>query len=522
MKSFSFFLSMLLLGLLFPFTGQAQIDPFAFGYYQDALRFSEVYRGGTARFRGIAGAGVALGGDISSANINPAGLGFMRRSELSVSLSLMGANAETTYSLPNVDGAQDYIMDNTRLNANFPNIGLAIHIPSSGRSNFMGGTFAVNVSRLQNFQRRLGYEGINGDNSLIDYLLETTNGTPWSVMDDQGLGIYDVQGLGYFTYLTNPDPEDESATQYYSFVPVSDHRQQETFITKGATYQWDISYGGNVADKFFFGLGLGVRTVNYEQEKTYTETPLDQTQALRSFTLTEDLDISGTGVNFNLGFIYRPTYAVRFAASLTTPTYVRLNDTYAASMIAEYNSVEITDPNGQTNILGTESAETDILTSTYALTTPMRARGGVAFFFGKAGFLSADVEYTDYSGANLSNPDPVFSFAGDNNTTKQLYRPTVNLRVGGEVRSGVMRFRGGFGWFPSPYQPEFDSENARNRMLISGGLGVRMREYYLDFAVQHFSTNSTYTPYTLNDAKNPITQTNEGYLNLIFTFGIPF
>jgi hypothetical protein len=42
----------------------------------DALRYSMTGYGGTARARAIGGAIVALGGDISSASVNPAGLAF--------------------------------------------------------------------------------------------------------------------------------------------------------------------------------------------------------------------------------------------------------------------------------------------------------------------------------------------------------------------------------------------------------------------------------------------------------------
>ncbi|HEY0054232.1 MAG TPA: hypothetical protein VGB63_02650, partial [Pedobacter sp.] len=54
-----------------------------FGQYaEDALRFSQIDHGATARFRGMGSAQIALGGDISSLNSNPAGLGLFTRSEL--------------------------------------------------------------------------------------------------------------------------------------------------------------------------------------------------------------------------------------------------------------------------------------------------------------------------------------------------------------------------------------------------------------------------------------------------------
>ena len=57
-------------------------------YAEDALRFSRTFPGGTARIMGMAGAQNALGADISSLVGNPAGLGFYRSSDFSISPTL--------------------------------------------------------------------------------------------------------------------------------------------------------------------------------------------------------------------------------------------------------------------------------------------------------------------------------------------------------------------------------------------------------------------------------------------------
>lgn len=48
----------------------------------DALRYSRTTTGGTARAQAIGGAAGSLGGDVSAAHVNPAGLGFFRTSEV--------------------------------------------------------------------------------------------------------------------------------------------------------------------------------------------------------------------------------------------------------------------------------------------------------------------------------------------------------------------------------------------------------------------------------------------------------
>ena len=53
----------------------------------DVLRFSRTLPLGTARSAAMSGAFGALGGDISTLNVNPAGIGVFRKSEVSMTLS---------------------------------------------------------------------------------------------------------------------------------------------------------------------------------------------------------------------------------------------------------------------------------------------------------------------------------------------------------------------------------------------------------------------------------------------------
>src|SRR6185369_16307868 len=55
-------------------------------YAEEALLFSRIGSGGSARIQAMGGSQVALGGDYSSAFSNPAGLGFFNRSEATLSL----------------------------------------------------------------------------------------------------------------------------------------------------------------------------------------------------------------------------------------------------------------------------------------------------------------------------------------------------------------------------------------------------------------------------------------------------
>ena len=63
----------------------------------DALRYSQIFYGGTARFMSMGGAFTALGGDISSISQNPAGIGVFRSSEITLTPQLYHINTSSNF-----------------------------------------------------------------------------------------------------------------------------------------------------------------------------------------------------------------------------------------------------------------------------------------------------------------------------------------------------------------------------------------------------------------------------------------
>src|SRR5690606_42164981 len=66
----------------------------------------------------------------------------------------------------------------------------------------------------------------------------------------------------YHNFLIGPlSVEDANAPDdiYFTYAPLPDRQNElEEILVKGATNQWNISYGGNIEDRFFFGAGVGV------------------------------------------------------------------------------------------------------------------------------------------------------------------------------------------------------------------------------------------------------------------------
>ena len=64
----------------------------------DALRYSQHQYGGTARFRSMAGAFGALGGDFSVLSLNPAGIGIYRKSEFTFTPSFFSQKTTSDFN----------------------------------------------------------------------------------------------------------------------------------------------------------------------------------------------------------------------------------------------------------------------------------------------------------------------------------------------------------------------------------------------------------------------------------------
>jgi hypothetical protein len=502
--------------------GTSPIDPQSFGYYQDALRFSDIGRGGTARFQGLAGSGSALGGDLSSSIINPAGLGFFNRSVISITPQFSFRDNNSSYL-----GSENVSFSN---NFAIGQIGISIDLTKSDyeKGPFRGGSLAFSFNKRNDFNETVELVGENYSNSIVDYYVEQAQGIDVSNFYGNSQEVISPIGLGYDAFLFDidinacPDPN-EPCNQYERFYDFEPMRQREVLKTKGNQNEWNIAYGGNVMDKFYFGTKLGIATVNYTMERTYSELAIDQsTDALQNMTLNDRLEINGAGVNLGFGVIYRPLDVVRFGASIETPTYYNLEEKFEGSMTTQFNNFLFAeDPNDPDNNFYLNNQSSELLPGyfDYVLRTPLRVNFGTAIFAGKNGFITADVEYLDYRRSRVSFQSVLGDEGADNRSIKNIYDATFNYRIGGELRLNDFRFRGGYAYFGDPFQPNVNLiDQSRNR--ISGGFGMRLADFFWDLAVIHDWWNEGYTVYNLQSETSPAASINKALTSIALTGGI--
>lgn len=439
---------------------------------EDALRFSRVFYSGTARFNGLSGAFGAVGADFSTLAVNPAGLGLYKASEMTFTIAPTVGNSSSSY---NGSEASD-----SRVNFGIGNFGAVFNINTYNKNN-SGLLKNINIgfgfNRQNDFNNRVVINGINTRNSLMQSYANTLNAEQTPPQYVQSDFPFDI-GLAYGTNLVFYD---SATNKYYCDAEFGGVVQNKIITTYGSMNELDFSVSANLSDKFFVGMTFGVPTINYYENSIYTETRTKDTiPNFISLDYTYDLHTRGTGINFKVGFIYKPVDWFRFGASIHTPTWFpSMRDRWSASMQSTFTNAE------WNAVQGSPVGDYD-----YRLTTPFRAMGSLAFILGQYGLISADYEYVNYSQARFNSTYD--SYDDVNHAISSDYRSWGNIRAGTEWRVSNFRIRAGFGYFSNPYT---GGTNNSERYQVSGGLGYRAKHFFADVTYVWSRMNQDYYLY---------------------------
>lgn len=469
------------------------IGSFAFAQNEtDALRYSQLIPGGTARFAAMGGAFGALGGDFSSLSINPAGIGIYRGSEITITPSLNYSQVETRYF--------NHFEDDMKYNFNLNNIGVVLTLPTSkpgeeGGWQFLN--FGFGLNRHNNYNDRWIARGFNPNNSFMTSILEEAR-REGSV---DRLNDFST-GLAWDTWLLGKD----DVEGFFVDMPDGQVMQHQETNASGAIREFVISMGANYNDRLYLGATVGLPSVRYKEEIVFSEKDIEnRNDIFNSLTYTNSLRTSGSGYNFKVGAILRVTDMLRLGGAFHTPTFFSLKDRYRASMRSDLNLPDFTDfarsPEGRFD---------------YEINTPMKAIGSVGLVFGRSGLINIDYEYIDYTKARLRSNEYLFS--DENNLIRSSFTQQHNVRVGGEVRLDPVILRAGYAYYSSPYA---SGVNDGQRSLISAGFGIREGDFFLDFAYNYAFHSEDYFMYTL-ESGGPIANRDFTASAFRATFGFRF
>jgi len=510
----------------------------------DALRYSQTNYEGSARSTAMGSAFGALGGDFISASINPAGLGFYRTGEFTISPTLNINNCESSYlGTSNTDNKYRF---------NFNNINYVGAVNTGAETGIVGFSFGIGYNRLKNFHSNIAITGKNAETSLLNYYTDWANKIgDYSKFDKQYedlawqtyLIYYDkdaAEGSKFYNELANyneyeaKDDNGNSLGTGYELASTKPHTQKSFISRSGRIDEYLLSMGFNVNHKFFFGASMGILDLEFNERTSFSE--LDENnlcEDFKDYTQTSTLNHSGVGINFKTGIIYRPFKSLRVGIAVHTPNFYTISCSEDKELVANFDQ-----PVGD-NLNGTKTQWTQHPEQSYyefQFESPFKAIISAAYSFGDKGLLSADYEYSNYASAKFRDiTNYEYDYSTKNSDVENVFHSTGNLRIGGEYRlTNNFSLRAGVQLLGNPWEKKYTSDsktislanNSDSNRTYSAGFGYRQQNFFIDFAYRLNQVEEAYKVHELsaNDPANGKNIATLNYLNnqATITFGFRF
>lgn len=485
---------------------------------------------GTARTMGMGNAFTALGADLTSATLNPAGIGMYVESDVSLSPMIQFAKSETANS-------EQFYVGVPKSQQKFKD-----HKTNFGMSS-IGGVFAayrstgaltnLNVGVVYNRIADFNYNTMSASTrnpatsslanffctlSNIDNLQTDSDGT----MSFGGDPYYWGAKLAYKNGLTNKDEQGWFIDRIADYAEIDQYSATEV---RGSLGEYDITLGMNFADIVYVGASFGIQSLSYKRTVFYGENYIypgneypsgeDMPYQLDYMNYMQRTSLSGTGINFKLGVTVRPVHWWRVGVAYHTPTLMNMSMMYGGEMWSETYSAG-NNPDGY-HLSGQGYAyfnvETpiweDVGANSWNYTSPSRLLLGTAFTIGGKVIVSADYERSWYQTMRLkSSPIWGLSYTDIN---KEVFKGSSTLRVGAEgYVLPFLALRAGYIWSGSTLREGYEDIVATHTMpksqsYITAGLGLKFSpSVYLDVAYQYGETKYTgYQTFYYTDAVNP-------------------
>jgi len=487
----------------------------------DALRISWTNLTGSARQQAIGGAMASLGGDLSAAFVNPAGIAFYKTGDLIITPQFNRQKNQSTYFGRTEKASKSGL-----------GLGLSGFVVGSKQENKTRGTAAVAIA-LNNtawFGNNLLYRGLNTKNSYSQKFLEEIGGQGDAnlVASNYPFG----SSLAFNTYWIDTIGGGTNGNfRYRTRAPFQSGIIQENEIkSAGSQSELAIAVAGTGNEKILYGLTLGIPFVNYKRTSTFTEA--DASTALNNFNyaaIEEYLETSGSGVNLKLGIIYRPAPQWRIGFSFHSPTFLKLTDKYSATVTTDTENYK-----GLLTQSSKEFTNGDLAQYSYLHFTPSRMLASISYVLREIedvtkqkGFLTGDVEFVNYRASSFK-VDPASSdqtetkayYSKLNDVIDEIYRPAVNVRLGGELKFTTIMTRLGMAYLGNPYQNSNGEKGSR--LQLTGGLGYRNQGYFIDLAYVHTTGKDIHSPYRLSQQPFPSAQISQRGARVVLTLGVKF
>ncbi len=492
----------------------------------DVLQMSQTELRGTSRFQSMAGAFGALGGDLSTLTQNPGGIGVYRNSDVGITLSVDVNSTKAGVSK----------MDATKFNLN--NVGYigAIRLNSETMPNL---NFGFSYNRLQSYSRH--YTGGVGNiptsmsNYVADAFMNVQGYLPGDLYWTDNFNPY-FDGYAPWAAVTMFDMPTRT-NGYVGIINANGNLMQGLFgdgtgadayyevDESGHADEYNIGFGGNLYNKFYWGIDFGILDLDFKSYQSYEEdmdnpyimaddndlflSDITNQNTYAEWGIYNYLHSKGTGVNFKFGFIWKPIQELRIGAAFHTPTFYDMRDTY-------YVSTKLSSYQDNNLLYSADKGSNDgyDYSSTYTLSTPWRFMGSLAGVIGTNGIISLDYECVANETMRIGD-DRGNNYPDVTNNVKTYFKPSHIIRIGGEYRVNPnISLRAGYSYKTTQVEkgvddydyniatvgtnPAYQYDNAVHN--ITGGVGYRHNGFYADLAYVHKIRESVYNAFSpIND-----------------------
>lgn len=439
----------------------------------DVVRYSTENIQGTARFQAMGGAFGALGGDLSSLNVNPAGSAVFNYSEVGITGSNYHTNNDVYYG-NSLRNTKDNSLDLNQIGGVF--------VFKSTDSPWKKVALAFNYDMVQNFDNEFFAAG-SSTSGIDRYFLTFAQGQPLGPLrvqqgeyiEDAYLDIganlsYAAQQafLGFQAGLIEPDVDDDANTSYFSNAEYSSLNQSYLRTTSGYNSKFTLNFATQYEENLYLGATVNFHNVLYDRVTYFDETGYNQASPVQSTSFDNFLHTEGYGFSFSLGAIAKLNESVRVGGSYQSPTWYRLTDDTSQRInstlaVSDINFINF----GIVNLY-----------DEYKIRTPEKYTGSVAIVFGQDGLISFDYGYQDMSKAELGpTSDP--NFAAENDFISTELGAVNSFKLGGEYRIERVSLRAGYRFEESPYE---NTDFVGDLNGFSAGIGYDFGGSRLDLA----------------------------------------
>ena len=413
------------------------------GYEDLGILFSQNDNNGTARFTAMGGAFGALGGDISSININPAGLTVFNSSVFSATLNNRNSSINSTYYGNSILTENEFL--------NLSQGGAALVFDNVYSKEWTKFALGFNYRLTKDFDDTFSARGNSGVATFTNFPLDVNNpAIEYNIADEQ--------------------------------------RFRNNY--RGEMSELNIGISTVHQDRLHLGLSLNFYDLNFSQQSTLSEFNSDINGNELDAFLYQESFLTGTGFSANLGFIYKLHPNFRFGLAYQTPTWF-------PEMIDENNILDNDGFNGDTEIF--VSNDNVIYDNTvngfpsqvasFMLRTPSTITASGALIIGKFGLLSMDYSIRNFGNIRYSRGN----FDIENQSFQDNYRNTHNLNLGTEWRFNRLSLRGGYSLQQNPDKQAFESDNLKTYSI---GGGYNFGSFKLDFAFSDSNRTGAYNFYS--------------------------